>query len=85
MDATDRNAVVAVPPVLATGALVPAATVREEAEAARTFASAEKAAATRRAYRADWTIFSGWCAARGADPMPAAPEVEAAFLASQAL
>jgi integrase len=42
------------------------------------------APATLRAYKADWTHFSGWCAAKGFVPVPAAPEVVGAYLASLA-
>ena len=48
------------------------------------FALAEKSAATRRAYRSDFGIFSAWCEGRGFLPLPAAPAVVAAFLADQA-
>lgn len=66
------------------GALVPAATVQAEQEAAHAFALNEKASATRRAYGSDFAIFATWCRARGAEPLPALPEVVATFLASQA-
>ena len=56
----------------------------EEVRRARDFALAEKAAATRRAYRSDFLIFSGWCAERGVEPLRAAPEAVGAFLAAQA-
>jgi site-specific recombinase XerD len=39
------------------------------------FAENEKAASTRRAYRADFATFEAWCAARGLCSLPAAPEV----------
>ena len=58
--------------------------VAREAEAAAAFARAEKAEATRRAYRSDFGRFAAWCAARGAAALPAAPEAVAAFLASEA-
>lgn len=48
------------------------------------FALAEKSAATRRAYRSDFAVFSTWCAGRGFEPLPAASDVVAAFLADQA-
>ena len=48
------------------------------------FALAEKSAATRRAYRSDFGIFTAWCEERGFPPLPAAPAVVAAFLADQA-
>lgn len=76
-----------------TRALVPA-TEREapllptllqaEVEAARGYAAASRAPATRRAYLSDWTIFTGWCVERGIDPLPAIPGAVATFLASQA-
>ncbi len=55
-----------------------------EAEDVRSFAEAEKSAASRRAYRSDFRVFSTWCQARGATPIPAAPALVAAFLAAQA-
>ena len=53
-------------------------------EAAASYAKAEKAPTTRRAYGTDFAIFRTWCAERGADPLPATPETVAAFLASEA-
>src|SRR3954454_4151147 len=41
----------------------------------------EKSPATRRAYRSDFQIFDAWCRTRGVIPLPAMPEVVAAFLA----
>ena len=60
-----------------------ALTAADEA-AVHGFALAEKSAATRRAYRSDFGIFSAWCEGRGFLPLPAAPAVVAAFLADQA-
>ncbi len=37
-----------------------------------------------RAYKGDWTHFSEWCAAHGFVPVPAAPAVVGAYLASMA-
>jgi Phage integrase, N-terminal SAM-like domain len=48
------------------------------------YARAEKAAATRRAYRSDFEIFRAWCAERGVSVLPASPESVAAFLAHEA-
>ena len=48
------------------------------------YALAEKSAATRRAYRSDFAAFTAWCAGRSLDPIPAAPETVAAFIADQA-
>lgn len=42
------------------------------------------AANTQRAYQQDAARFSSWCAARGAAPLPASPELVAAFLRAEA-
>jgi hypothetical protein len=55
-----------------------------EVEAASGYARAEKAPATRRAYRSDFRLFRAWCSDRGADALPAAPETVATFLAFEA-
>jgi site-specific recombinase XerD len=52
--------------------------------AAQAFAGRATAAATLRAYKADWTHFSRWCAAHGFVPVPAAPATIGAYLASLA-
>ncbi len=48
------------------------------------FARAEKAPATRRAYRSDFDLFRSWCEAKGLAGLPAQPETIAAFLAAEA-
>ena len=53
-------------------------------EAAQHLARNASAPATLRAYKADWTHFADWCAAKGFVPVPAAPEVVGAYLASLA-
>jgi integrase len=53
-------------------------------DAARALARKSTADATLRAYKADWTHFSAWCAEMGFVPVPAAPEVVGAYLASLA-
>jgi site-specific recombinase XerD len=55
-----------------------------ELEAAADYARAEKAAATRRAYRTDFAIFRAWCAGRRIEALPATPATVAAFLAWEA-
>ena len=55
-----------------------------EVAAAAEYASAEKAAATRRAYRSDFDLFRAWCAERHVSVLPASPESVAAFLAHEA-
>jgi len=51
---------------------------------AESLARQAMAANTLRAYRADWTHFSTWCARTGLSPIPAAPTTIAGYLASQA-
>jgi len=53
-------------------------------QAAQELARKSAAPATPRAYKADWTHFSAWCAAKGFVAVPAAPEVVGAWLASLA-
>jgi Phage integrase, N-terminal SAM-like domain len=48
------------------------------------YAADEKAAATRRAYRADWQNFQTWCKSAKAHPLPASPATTAAYLADLA-
>jgi hypothetical protein len=48
------------------------------------YARAEKAEATRRAYRSDFELFRAWCAERRVSVLPASPESVAAFLAHEA-
>jgi integrase len=52
--------------------------------AAQALARDATAPATLRAYKADWIHFSRWCAAKGFVPVPAAPDVVGAYLASLA-
>ena len=54
------------------------------ARAAADYARAEKAEATRRAYRSDFELFRAWCAERHVSVSPASPESVAAFLAHEA-
>ena len=51
-------------------------------DAVQAFAAAEKAPATRRAYRSDFAGFVAWCGAQGAVPLPADPATVARFLAA---
>jgi integrase len=66
----------------ASGPLTPAGAAA--LEAAQALARKSSAPATLRAYKADWTHFSAWCAEKGFVPVPAAPEVVGAYLASLA-
>ena len=52
--------------------------------AAQALARKATAPATLRAYKADWTHFSQWCADHGFIPVPAAPATVGAYLASLA-
>ena len=60
------------------------ATLQPELEEAAGYARAEKAAATRRAYRSDFARFRSWCETKHIPALPAAPETVAAFLAGEA-
>ena len=51
---------------------------------AEQFALASRSEATRRAYRADWQIFTDWAADNGQTALPASPGCVSAFLAAQA-
>jgi site-specific recombinase XerD len=53
-------------------------------EQARAYVDASKAPNTLRAYRADWADFHTWCAAHGEQPLPAAPDAVARYLADHA-
>ncbi|TCM23805.1 tyrosine-type recombinase/integrase [Novosphingobium sp. ST904] len=56
-----------------------------EVEAARSYRLRARSANTLRAYASDWRQFEDWCWGRGLEPLPAAPEVVATYLASLAL
>ena len=65
-------------------ALAPTPAGQAALAAAGVFARKAAAPATLRAYKADWTHFSTWCAAHGFIPVPAVPEIVGAYLASLA-
>jgi len=70
---------------LATASLGAVTTTAADQAAVHDYALAEKSSpATRRAYRSDFAAFTAWCARRALDPIPAAPEAVAAFIADQA-
>jgi hypothetical protein len=75
-------------PTITAGVPVRPANVPElpaaEIEAAADYAKAEKAAATRRAYKTDFAIFEAWCSERLISALPAVPESLCAFLAFSA-
>ena len=54
------------------------------ADTATGYAEAAKAPATLRGYRSDWRGFTTWCSERSLDPLPAAPETVALYLADLA-
>ena len=56
----------------------------EAIEAAKAYARRALAPETLRAYRADLADFEAWCAAHGAEPLPAAAPAVAAYLAALA-
>ena len=77
-----RRALAVIRPGIDAPALSPA--LAKDVEAARRYASAWKADATRRAYGSDWALFLNWCDSRSVEPLPAAPAAVALFLASEA-
>src|SRR5271165_1685185 len=64
----------------------PRVTAAGEAALAQAQALARRAAApaTLRAYKADWAHYASWCAQAGFVPVPAAPAIVGAYLASLA-
>src|SRR5579862_2108484 len=50
-------------------------------EQAREYIRASKAENTLRGYRSDWSAFCTWCEGQGVCPLPALPDVVAAFIA----
>src|SRR5215469_4155974 len=64
-------------PVTETGAAV----VPLPLDRVRQFVGASKSENTLRGYRSDWHEFCGWCESRGLVPLPAAPDVVAAYIA----
>ena len=58
--------------------------LQHELEQAKYYYNKQHAPSTLRAYHSDWTIFEGWCNARGIQSLPASPEAVAVFLGSQA-
>ena len=69
---------------LIAGGLPAAPGLSETLERAAGYARAARADNTRRAYRAAWADFMGWCQERGLAELPAAPETVGAFLTGRA-
>jgi integrase len=53
-------------------------------ETARTYARAAASENTLKAYAKDWAHFARWCRMRGADPLPASPEIIGLYIADLA-
>lgn len=58
--------------------------VVDERARVQAYLNAGVAPATRKAYDASWAMWTNWCAARGAVPLPAAPELLAIWLTERA-
>jgi integrase len=71
-------------PAASFAADLPTATGLHALATAEAYAKKSAAAATLRAYRADWEHFARWCTAAGFSPLPAAPATVGAYLASLA-
>jgi integrase len=65
-------------------ASLPSAAVSPLSDEALAYALRSSAENTKRAYRAAWADFTGWCAENGRDPLPASPETVGSFLAARA-
>ena len=79
-----RSLVVVAPvPALRSQPLLPGL-VQAETERADAYARAARAANTHRGYRADWTIFTAWCAGRGESALPASAAVVRRFVGAEA-
>ncbi len=65
-------------------AAAPTAAGQAALDAARALGRHADAPATLRAYKADWTHYAAWCAAKGFAPVPAHPATVGAYLASLA-
>ena len=59
---------------------LPEGVTPEDADRVRRYVEAGKAPETARVYKVQWTQFETWCNERGADPLPARPEVVASYL-----
>jgi len=62
----------------------PPAVAPAEIATARGYVEASRAAATRKAYDADWARFGLWCRERDAPPLPAPPALVAVYLSALA-
>ena len=60
------------------------AQLRELAARANELRDNRKAPNTARAHESDWRLFEQWCRGMGLDPLPAAPEVVALYVAAHA-
>ncbi len=60
--------------------ILPTELFEDEIARARNYIDAARATATRRAYAADWRVFTAWCDSRGLDALPATPATVAVFL-----
>jgi integrase len=75
----DRPAQIALPaPVAGSGAL------DRLVETARDYARAAASENTLKAYARDWAHFARWCRMRGADPLPASPQLIGLYIADLA-
>ena len=54
-------------------------------DTARGYADLAVAENTRRAYASDWTGFARWCRLKGADPLPASPELVGLYITDLAV
>ncbi len=70
-------------PVVPTQAALPDI-LHAQIERAAEYAKASRAPSTRRAYEADWKIFTAWCEQHGISALPASPDAIAVFASADA-
>ena len=54
-------------------------------ETAKDYARGAKAAATQRAYAADWRHYAAWCSRHDLDPLPPDPQTVGLYLAAMGI
>jgi integrase len=80
-DATDQDHA---PPIALPSHIAGSGTLDRLVETARDYARAAASENTLKAYAKDWVHFARWCRMRGADPLPASPELIGLYIADLA-
>ena len=80
-DATDQDHA---PPIALPSHITGSGALDRLVETARDYARAAASENTLKAYAKDWVHFARWCRMRGADPLPASPELIGLYIADLA-